>query len=208
MFIIGLTGSIGMGKSTAAAMFKRLNVPVQDADAAVHRLMGRGGAAVDPVEARFPGVTVDGAVDRRALGSRVFGDLDALKELEGILHPLVARDRENFLRIQALHGLPLAVLDVPLLFETGGDRKCDSTVLVTAPDYVQKARVMKRPGMTADKLGQILAKQMPDREKRARADHVLETGLGKRPVWIAIQGIVRECARRQGRHWPRVYIPR
>ena len=203
MFIIGLTGSIGMGKSTAAAMFKSLGVPVQDADRTVHRLMGPGGAAIAPVEARFPGVTGENGINRKALGDRVFGDPGALKDLEDILHPLVAQAREDFLKNQARLGRPVVLLDVPLLFETNGDRHCDLSVMVTAPDFVQQSRVMKRPGMTVEKLAQIRNKQMAEPEKRRRADIVLETGLGRRPVLMAITRIVRRAARSQGQHWPR-----
>ena len=203
MFIIGLTGSIGMGKSTAAAMFKTLGVPVQDADQTVHQLMGPGGAAIAPVEARFPGVTGALGIDRKALGDRVFGDPAALKDLEGILHPLVAAAREEFLKNQARLGRSVVVLDVPLLFETNGDRQCDLTVMVTAPEFVQRTRVMKRAGMTVEKLAQIRNKQMSEVQKRRRADIVLETGLGRRPVLIAITGIIRQVAHAAGHHWPR-----
>lgn len=192
-----------MGKSTASSMFRRLGVAVQDSDAAVHKLMAHGGRAVSLVERAFPGVARDGQIDRALLGSRVFGDPAALKCLEGILHPLVAQEREHFLRQQALQGRPLVVLDVPLLFETGGDRDCDLTVLVTAPPFVQESRVLRRPGMSLEKLNRIRTQQMPDREKRQRADIVLETGLGKRPVWLAIQAIVRQSVHRKGAHWPR-----
>lgn len=203
MFIIGLTGSIGMGKSTAAAMFRTLGVPVQDADQTVHQLMGPGGAAIAPVEARFPGVTGENGVNRKALGDRVFGDPEALKDLEGILHPLVAAAREEFLKSQARLGRSVVVLDVPLLFETNGDRQCDLTVMVTAPEFVQRSRVLKRPGMTVEKLAQIRNKQMSEVQKRRRADIVLETGLGRRPVLTAITGIVRQAAHSEGRYWPR-----
>ena len=207
MFIIGLTGSIGMGKSTAAAMFRRLGVAVQDSDAAVHALMAPGGRAVPLVEGRFSGVTKDDAIDRAALGAQVFGNPAALKDLEAILHPLVAGERENFLKKQALRRAPMVVLDVPLLFETGLDRDCDLTLLVSAPHFVQEGRVLKRPGMSLEKLSRIRSQQMPDREKRQRADHVIETGLGKRPVWLEILAIVRQSVHRSGGHWPRRMHP-
>lgn len=202
MVIIGLTGSIGMGKSTTSAMFRRLGVPVQDADAVVHRLLARGGAAVEPVGAAFPGVVREGAVDRKALGARVFGDAEALRRLESILHPLVERDRARFLRRAASRRCPAVVLDVPLLFETGGERRCDLTVLVTAPPFVQAARVLARPGMTRERLAQIRAKQTPDRCKAMRADAVIGSGRGRRPVWAAVRRIVNAAKERDGRHWP------
>lgn len=200
MFIIGLTGSIGMGKSTAAAMFRRLGVPVHDADATVHRLMGRGGDAVPAIGKAFPSVVKDGQVDRKALGAQVFGNPEALGRLEMILHPLVARSRDRFLRQKALMGQTVAVLDVPLLFETGTNHHCDLTMLVTAPAFLQRQRVLRRPGMTDERLKQILASQMPDAEKRLLADVVVETGLGKRPVLRQIQAVIALGRQAQGRH--------
>lgn len=202
MVIIGLTGSIGMGKSTAAAMFRREGVPVHDADATVHSLMAKGGAAVPVIDGEFPGVVQDGAVDRKALGGKVFAKPEKLRLLEAILHPLVAWSRDHFLRIQALAGQPVVVLDVPLLFETGTNRLCDYTVLVTAPTFLQKQRVLRRPGMSGERLAHILAQQMPDLEKRMLADVVIETGLGKRPVLRQIQAVIRQCRHKKGRHWP------
>ena len=190
MKIIGLTGSIGMGKSTAAAMFRRLGIPVHDADAAVHRLLARGGRAVAPVEAAFPGVVRDGAVDRGALGRRVFNDQAALRRLEAILHPLVRAAAARFIARARARRQDLVVLDIPLLFETGGEKRCDAVVVVSAPAFVQRARVLARPGMTEARLAQILAQQMPDREKRAKADFVVETGLGKRYTLCRIAEIV------------------
>jgi dephospho-CoA kinase len=201
--VVGLTGSIGMGKSTAAAMFRRLGVPVHDADAAVHRLLARGGSAVKPVEAAFPGVVRGGAVDRAALGRRVFGDPVALRRLEAILHPLVRAASARFLARARGRRQDLAVLDVPLLFETGGEKRCDAVVVVSAPPFVQRGRVLARPGMTEARLAQILAQQMPDREKRARADFVVETGLGKRYTLCRIAEIIsilRSDARNRSRH--------
>jgi dephospho-CoA kinase len=176
MKIIGLTGSIGMGKSTVAAMFRAFGVPVHDSDAAVHRLYSAGGAAVAPVEAAFPGVTVDGAIDRARLSKYVLNDPPALKRLEAIIHPLVAGESRRFREQGQAAGAPLVVMDVPLLFETGGDRNCDATVVVSAPPDVQRARVLLRPGMTAEKYDAIVAKQMPDAEKRRRATFVVPTG--------------------------------
>ncbi len=170
--IIGLTGSIGMGKSTVAAMFQELGVPVFDADAEVHRLQGPGGALVDAIEAAFPGSTADGAVDRAKLRATVFGDDAAIARLEAIVHPAVAAARAKFL---TRHGDALVVFDVPLLFETGGDAKVDRVVVVSAPEAVQRERVLGRPGMTFETFHAILARQTPDAEKRARADFVIAT---------------------------------
>ena len=172
--ILGLTGSIGMGKSTVAAMFADLGVPVFDADAAVHALQGPTGRIVPAIEARFPGTTGAGGVNRAQLGEAVFGDADALAALEAIVHPAVGEERAAFLAASA-HA-PLVVLDIPLLFETGGWRHVDRIAVVSAPADVQRARVLARPGMTEARFAAILAKQTPDAEKRARADHVIPTG--------------------------------
>ena len=174
--ILGLTGSIGMGKSATAKMFVDEGVPVHDADAVVHRLYE--GEATPLIEAEFPGTTSDGKVDRAKLGERVLGKPEAIKRLEQIVHPLVTKARERFLAEAKRKGASVAVLDVPLLYETGGDARCDAVVVVSAPDDVQRARAFERPGMTADKLAAILAKQMPDAEKRARADFVVDTSQG------------------------------
>jgi len=176
MFILGLTGSVGMGKSVTATFFADEGVPVHDADAAVHRLYE--GEAVAPIEAAFPGTTADGKVDRIKLASRVLGDPAALLKLEGIVHPLVRREAERFLTAAENSGADIAVLDIPLLFETGGDKRCDAVVVVSAPSEVQRERVMARPGMTAEKFAAILAKQMPDAEKRAKADFVVDSSAG------------------------------
>jgi dephospho-CoA kinase len=180
MKVIGLTGSIGMGKTTAANLFRRRGVPVYDADLAVHRLSAKGGRAVPAIARAFPGAVVDGAVDRKKLGALVFNDDSALKRLEAILHPLVAEQRTAFLRRMRARREKVVVLDIPLLFETGGERLADLIVVVSAPAFLQTARVMKRPGMTRDKLAGILSHQMPDAEKRRRADLVVRTGDGKR----------------------------
>jgi dephospho-CoA kinase len=189
--VLGLTGSIGMGKSTAAAMLRRLGVPVHDADAAVHRLMVKGGAAVPAIATAFPDVVVDGAVDRQALGQRVFDDPAALRRLEAILHPRVRRQARDFIKRHRRRGTPLVVLDIPLLFETGGERLCDAVAVVSAPRFVQEARVLRRPGMTRRRLAGIRARQVPDPVKRRRADFVVETGLGKRPTLRRLRQIVK-----------------
>lgn len=194
-FVLGLTGSVGMGKSTTAGLFRRLGVPVHDADAAVHRLYA--GAAVAPVEAAFPGTTRDGAVDRAALKARVLGDDGAMRRLEGIVHPLVCAEEQSFLAAHA--SAPLAVLDVPLLFETGGDARCDAVLVVTAPAPVQKQRVLSRPGMTAEAFEAILARQMPDSDKRARAHFILDTGRGLDAAARQVADLVRALAGRPGR---------
>jgi len=179
LVIIGLTGSIGMGKTTTAEAFKRLGIPVHDADATVHKLFAKGGAAVRPVEETFPGVVVNGAVDRTLLSQRVLGDDAALKRLEAIVHPLVGREKTKFLIRAALARRKVVVLDIPLLFETGGEKACDLVVVASAPDFLQTARVIGRPGMTMEKLGAIRANQMPDRLKRRLADFVVPTGIGR-----------------------------
>jgi dephospho-CoA kinase len=176
MFILGLTGSVGMGKSVTARFFAEAGVPVHDADAEVHRLYE--GSAVPAIEAAFPGTTAGGKVDRTKLGARVLGNAAALKRLEAIVHPLV-RDAELRLLAEAEErGAKVAVLDIPLLFETGSDARVDAVVVVSAPPEVQRARVLERPGMTVEKLEAILAKQMPDAEKRRRADFVVDTSHG------------------------------
>lgn len=176
MFVLGLTGSIGMGKSTTAAMFRDEGVPVFDADAIVHELYR--GAAVPAVEAVFPGTTRDGAVDRNLLAARVLGDRDALQRLESLVHPLVREARADFLRDAEAAGAKLVVLDIPLLFETGAEGELDAVAVVSAPESVQKARVLARPGMTPERLSAILAKQVPDAEKRRRAQFTIDTGSG------------------------------
>jgi dephospho-CoA kinase len=178
VIILGLTGSIGMGKSTTGRMFADEGALLWDADAAVHRLYARGGAAVEPLGQAFPGVVVDGAVDRTRLAETLGRDETAFKRLEAIVHPLVAQDRANDLAAARAEGVRLAVLDIPLLFETGGDAFVDAVVVVTADPEVQAARVLARPGMTRDRFDAILARQLPDAEKRRRADFVVDTGRG------------------------------
>jgi dephospho-CoA kinase len=200
MFVLGLTGSIGMGKTAAAKMLRRMGLPLHDADRAVHRLLAKGGAAVAAVEAAFPGVAVDGAVDRERLAARVFEDPAALERLEGILHPAVRRTTRAFLGRHARASRPLVVLDIPLLFEAGGAALCDAVVVVTAPAFVQRARVMGRRGMTPARFQAILAKQMPDNEKRRRADFIVKTGLSKAAALRQLRVIIKLLRRRPGRY--------
>lgn len=202
MVILGLTGSIAMGKSTAAATFRRFGLPIYDADREVHRLLGRGGAAVVPIAKAFPGIVKNGAVDRQALGTLVFKDKTALARLEKIIHPLVRVAQKKFLRLQAARRARIVVLDIPLLFETGGERHCDAVVVVTASSLLQKHRAIGRAGMTAERLAGVLRRQMPDREKRRRADFLVETGMGKRHSLRCITRIVKVMRRRRGRRWP------
>ena len=193
MIVLGLTGSIGMGKSTAAATLRRLRVPVFDADAEVHRLLAPGGAAVAPVEAVFPGAgTAAGGIDRPRLGQRVFNDPIALRRLEAVLHPLVRAAERRFVGRARARRERLAVLDIPLLFETGGGMRCDYVVVVSAPARLQRERVMRRPGMSAARFAGILGAQMPDREKRRRADFVVWTALGRGEGFRRLRAIVRQ----------------
>jgi dephospho-CoA kinase len=192
MIILGLTGSVGMGKSTAAAMLRRLRVPVHDSDAVVHRLLAPGGAGVAAVgkafrEARAP----NGGIDRAALGRRVFADSAALARLERILHPLVRQSQRRFLAQARARRLPLVVLDIPLLYETGGEPGCDKVMVVSAPPYLQRARVMARPGMSEERFRAILRQQLPDSVKRRRADFVVPTGLGRAVTFRKLARILR-----------------
>jgi dephospho-CoA kinase len=190
-FVLGLTGSIGMGKSTAAAMLKRMGLPIWDADAAVHRLFRQGGAAVAAIEAAFPGTVKNGAVDRQALGARVFGDHAALRQLERIVHPLVWKADRRFRKLAAARRASIIVMDVPLLFEGGGYRRCDAVIVVSAPRLIQEQRVLKRPGMTREKLTGILNRQMADLDKRKKADFVVPSGLGRAVTYRHLSAIVR-----------------
>ena len=190
MILIGLTGSIGMGKSTTAAMFRDAGVPVYDADAAVHALYDTGGAAVGPVGEAFPGVVKDGRVDREALRQAVLGDPEALKRLNAIVHPLVGRDRMGFFAKAQAEGADLVVLDIPLLFETGGDANVDAIVVASAPAELQRERVLARPGMTPDRLDAILAQQLADSEKCARAHFVVDTSRGLEPAREQVARII------------------
>jgi len=193
VIILGLTGSIGMGKSNAAAMLRRLGVPLFDADAVVHRLLGRAGAAVSEVEAAFPGVREEtGGIDRQRLGPRVFGDPEALRRLEAILHPMVRAAERRFVARARARREPLIVLDIPLLYETRGTGRCDFVLVVSAPARLQRERVMRRRGMSAQRFAEILRAQLPDSEKRRRADFVVLTALSKAATFRRLRAIVDE----------------
>ncbi len=192
MRIVGLTGGMGMGKTTAADAFRRARIPVFDADAAVHALQAKGGAAVRPIGAAFPGTVQDGAIDRAALRRAVLGQPDALRRLEGIVHPLVRRRQAAFLAQARRAGARAAVLDVPLLFETGGDALVDQIVVVSAPPAIQRARLRARGRMTDAQIDAVLARQMPDAEKRRRADVVVRTGLSRHHAQRALKRLIRE----------------
>ena len=193
MVILGLMGSIGMGKSTAAGFFAEAGAPVHDADATVHRLYA--GAAAPAIEAAFPGTTASGKVDRGKLAERVINDPAALKRLEAIVHPLVRRDEERFLRAAEGAGADVAVLNIPLLFETGGEQRCDAVVVVSAPPEMQRERVMTRPGMTEQKFASLLGKQVPDSEKRKRADFVVDTSKDFDSTRAQVHAILQAAAR-------------
>ncbi len=193
MFIIGLTGSLGMGKSTTARFFAEEGIPVHDADAVVHGLYE--GKAADAIEAAFPGTTSEGKVDRNRLAARVLDDPAALKMLEAIIHPLVQKAEGQLLAQAEAGGEKIAVLDIPLLFETGGDRRVDAVVVVSAPAETQRARVLARPGMSSEKLEAILARQMPDAEKRRRADFVVDTSQGLEAARAQVRAILAAAAR-------------
>jgi len=196
-FVLGLTGSIGMGKSATAAIFRRLGVPVHDADAAVHSLYE--GEAAPLIEAAFPGTAPTGIVDRPALSKAVIGSPQGMATLEAIVHPLVRREDERFLENAVTAQAVVAVLDIPLLFETGGESRCDAVLVVTAAPAVQRERVLARPGMSEEKFAAILAKQMPDAEKRRRAHFVVDTGRGLASAERQVGGILRALASRPGR---------
>ena len=193
MFILGLTGSIGMGKTTTAKFFAAEGVPVDDADAVVHRLYE--GEATAAIEAAFPGTTKAGKVDRGALGKRVLGDDAAIKRLEEIVHPMVTRAHERFLAEAERNGASVAVVDIPLLFETKGAERCDAVVVVSAPAEMQRARVFERPGMTEGKFAAIMAKQTPDAEKRRRADFVVDTSKGFDAARAQVRDILKAVAK-------------
>lgn len=192
MFILGLTGSIGMGKSTTAKFFAEAGVPVYDADAAVHRLYE--GEATPQIEAAFSGTTKDGKVDRDKLAKSVLGDAAAIKRLESIVHPLVHGARERFLAEAERSGAPVVVLDIPLLFETGGDKRCDAVVVVSAPAEMQHARAFERPGMSEQKLSAIMTNQVPDEDKRRRADFVVDTSQGFERARAQVRDILKRVA--------------
>jgi dephospho-CoA kinase len=193
MLLLGLTGSIGMGKSTTAKLFMEAGVPVYDADATVHRLYE--GEAVPAIEAAFPGTTADGKVDRNKLSARVVHDPAAIKQLEQIVHPMLGASRQKFLDDAERSGAPVAVVDVPLLFETGGDERVDAVVVVTTTPEIQRQRILTRDNMTSEKLDAILARQLPDAEKRLRADFVVDTSDGLDPVRARIRDILDEAVR-------------
>jgi dephospho-CoA kinase len=192
MFVLGLTGSVAMGKSTTAGFFAEEGVPVHDADSAVHRLYE--GDAVPVVEAAFPGTTADGKIDRVKLGSRVMGDLAALRQLEAIVHPMVQDAERRFLAEAEAKGAPVVVLDIPLLLETGSDSRVDAVVVATAPTEVQRARALGRAGMTAQRLDAMLARQMPDSEKRLRADFLVDTSRGFDDARAQVRAILAKVA--------------
>jgi dephospho-CoA kinase len=193
MLILGLTGSIGMGKSTTAKLFAEAGVPVYDADATVHMLYE--GEAVPAIEAAFPGTTVDGKVDRNMLSARVVHDPAAIKQLEQIVHPMLGASRQKFLDDAERSGAPVAVVDVPLLFETGGEKRVDAVVVVTTTPELQRQRILARDNMTSEKLDAILARQLPDAEKRRRADFVVDTSDGLDPVRLRIRDILNEAVK-------------
>ncbi len=196
-FVLGLTGSIGMGKSATAAMFRARGVPVHDADATVHELYR--GEAAPLIEAAFPGTTQDGAVDRTLLSARVLGDDEAMRRLEALVHPLVRAAEIAFVRRAVEARVPLVVLDVPLLMERDADLRCDAVLVVTADPAVQKARVLARPGMTEERFAAILARQIPDSEKRRRAHVVIDTGRGFEAAERGVEALIRSFAGRSGR---------
>jgi dephospho-CoA kinase len=206
MLIIGLTGSIGMGKSTAAARIRALGVPVCDADSIVHKLYKTGGAAVAPIAATFPGTTSeDGGIDRQKLAAALLADASAYAKLEAIVHPLVFAIERDFLHVKAGKGMEKVVLEIPLLFETGGNERVDVTIVVSAPAEVQRSRVLERAGMTPEKLDQILSRQMSDAEKRSRADFVVDTSRSIPETEAQIDRIMAQLSGRKGtafaRYW-------
>ena len=196
MIVVGLTGSIGMGKSNAAHVLRRLGVPVHDADGAVHRLMGPGGRAVRKVAEAFPQALAGNRIDRKVLGDLVFGDTPALRRLEAIIHPLVRQSSRAFLDAAARRRMRIVVLDIPLLYESGGDKTVDAVIVVSAHRQIQRQRVMARPGMTEDKFRAILARQVPDAEKRRRADYVVFTGGHRGETFRQLKRIVSQLGAR------------
>jgi dephospho-CoA kinase len=208
VIVLGLTGSIGMGKSTAATTLQRLGIPLFDADRMVHRLLASGGAAVAPVTTEFPDVrAADGGIDRARLGQRVFSDPKALTRLERIIHPMVEAGEKRFLGLCRARRVPIVVLDIPLLFESGSERRCDYVLVVSAPALIQRQRVLRRPGMTESRLAAILKNQMPDREKRQRADFVVPTGLSRNLSLRRLRAVVGSLSDgrsriARGHRWP------
>jgi dephospho-CoA kinase len=205
MIVLGLTGSIGMGKSTADAALRRLGVPLYDADAEIHKMTGPGGSAVAAVEAAFPGVRGEnGGIDRRKLGAHVIGKPEELRRLEAILHPRVRAVERRWVALQRSRGAKLVVLDIPLLFETDGIDRVDGVIVVSAPFRLQRERVMRRPGMTAERFAAILDSQRPDREKRRRADFVVTTALSRAAAARKLAAIVRRVRQGEWRRSPRL----
>lgn len=200
MIILGLTGSIGMGKSTAATALRSLGLPLFDADRVVHQLLGPGGAAVAPVAAAFPGTRRgSGGIDRKLLGERVFADRTALARLEAIIHPMVEEAERKFLAHACRRRAAIVVLDIPLLFETGGERRCDFVVVVSAPKFLQRQRVLRRPGMSSARFEAILREQVPDAEKQRRADFVIPTGSSRKLSLQRLRAVVRLLREPPGR---------
>lgn len=207
MIILGLTGSIGMGKSAIAGNFRRLGIPIHDADETVHDLLKPNGEAFPPIKEMFPEAVKKGVIDRDIIAARVFGDEDSLDRIEQILHPLVRAQERKFLGWCARQGKHQVVLDIPLLFETGGENRCDGVITVSAPAFVQEPRVLRRPGMTRKRMASILARQMPDAEKRRRSDFVVLTGLGRDFGLLQIRNIVRLTHHWRGTNWPSRLLP-
>ncbi len=201
MLLVGLTGSIGMGKSETARMFKALDVPVYDADAAVHALYDVGGAAVEPIGAAFPGVVADGRIDRAKLGALTLGDTAAIRNLEAIIHPLVGKAQMDFLHDAESAGARIVVLDIPLLFETGGETRVDAVIVVSAPADIQRARVLARPGMTEEKFENIFKRQTSDATKRAKAHYVIDTHLGLDHARERVAYVLEDLKRREPKIW-------
>mgnify|MGYP001174312429 CR=1 FL=1 len=202
MIILGLTGSIGMGKTTASDNFRRLGLPVHSSDEAVHQMMSRDGEAFTIMSDMFPAAARKFGIDRKVIAQEAFSNRKILNKIEKVLHPLVIRREKLFLNHCARRRNKMVVLDVPLLFETGGENRCDGVITVSAPSYVQRQRVINRPSMTHDRLQYILARQVSDKEKKRRSDFVILTGLGKRFSFIQVQKIVSVTKRWQGKHWP------
>lgn len=202
MLIVGLTGSIGMGKSTATRLLRSMGIPVYDADAAVHAVQAPGGEALAPIEAAFPGSVKGGVLDRAALGAQVFGDPIALRRLERIVHPLVGRRQRAFLKKWASRRAPIVVLDIPLLFEGSGHRRVDATIVVSSPYFLQRQRVLSRPGMTEAKFADIHLRQIPDAIKRRKADVVLRSNGGLAATRAALAATLKNLNKRKGRFWP------
>lgn len=202
MLIVALTGSIGMGKSTATTMLRQMGVPVYDADAAVHSLTVKHGPALPAIDREFPGVVSAGVLDRQKLGAQVFGNQPALRRLEAIIHPMVQKKQRRFLELAKRRRAPIVVLDIPLLFEGNGHHRVDATIVVSAPHWLQRRRVLARPGMSEEKFAGILRQQVPDRIKRRLATYVVPTGMGKAETRRHLVRILEDLRSREGAHWP------